>query len=213
MIRQPPTLMIDGPQGQLETIVLEPSGPVRGIALIAHPNPLHGGTNHNKVVQTLARCCVRQGYVAYCPNLRGVGASAGQHDYGIGETDDMLAVAAFARQQHGMHLPLVLGGFSFGSFVQSRAWPALQPQQIFLVGPATSRYAMPEVPAHTVIIHGEQDEVIPLQSVFEWARPQHLPVIVVPGVGHFFHGRLKQLQDLILNNWREATPGHTVVHA
>lgn len=203
MIRTPPTEMIAGPVGRLETIVLEPSQPVRGIALVAHPNPLHGGTHTNKVVQTVARCCVRQGYVAYCPNLRGVGASEGEHDYGIAEKDDMLAVAAHARARHGAHLPLVLAGFSFGSFVQARACSELRPQQLFLIGPATSKYALPEVPAHTVIIHGEEDEVIPLQSVFDWARPQQLPVIVVPGVGHFFHGRLKQLQDLVLNNWRE----------
>ena len=209
MIKQPPTEMISGPVGQLDTIVLSPTSAPRGIALVAHPNPLHGGTNGNKVVQTVARSCVRQGYIAYCPNLRGVGASDGQHDFGIAEKDDMLAVAAYARARHG-DLPLVLAGFSFGSFVQARAQSELNPQQLFLIGPATSKYAMPPVPAHTVIIHGEEDEVIPLQSVFDWARPQQLPVIVVPGVGHFFHGRLKQLQDLILRNWHEIRPQEDV---
>lgn len=207
MIKPPPTLMLPGPVGQLETIVLRPAGQVRGIALIAHPNPLHGGTHHNKVVQTVARTCVRQGYVAYCPNLRGVGASDGTHDYGRGEKDDMLAIARHAREQHG-DLPLLLAGFSFGSFVQAQVAAELKPRQLILIGPATSKYAMPAVPADTVVIHGEADEVIPLQSVFDWARPQHLSVIVVPGVGHFFHGRLKQLQDLILHNWHEHGARH-----
>lgn len=205
MIRPPPTEMIAGPVGRLETIVLHPPAAPRGIALVAHPNQLHGGTNGNKVVQTLARSCVRQGYVAYCPNLRGVGASDGEHDFGIAETDDMLAVAAHARACHG-DLPLVLAGFSFGSFVQAQVQAELQPQQLFLIGPATSKYELPPVPAHSIIIHGEEDEVIPLQSVFDWARPQELAVIVVPGVGHFFHGRLKQLQELILRNWHEDRP-------
>lgn len=203
MIKAPPITWISGPVGLLETIVLEPAEPIRGIAIVAHPNPLHGGTNTNKVVQTLAKASLKKGYVVYCPNLRGVGQSEGEHDHGHAEVEDILAVVAHARQVHG-YLPLVLAGFSFGSFVQSQAQALLQPQQLFLIGPATSKYAMPNVPANTVIIHGEEDEVIPLQSVFDWARPQQLAVIVVPGVGHFFHGRLTQLQSLILANWREA---------
>lgn len=203
MIKAPPISWINGPVGRLETIVLFPTTPVRGIAVIAHPNPLHGGTNTNKVVQTIAKACLKKGYVAYCPNLRGVGQSEGEHNFGIAEKDDLIAVVQYAQQQHG-HLPLVLAGFSFGSFVQAQAQAELHPEQLFLVGPATSKYAMPNVPENTVIIHGEEDEVIPLQSVFDWARPQQLPVIVVPGVGHFFHGRLPQLQYLILANWREA---------
>lgn len=202
MIKTPTIEMLAGPAGQLETIVLLPPAQPRGIALVAHPNPLHGGTNTNKVVQTVARACVKQGYIAYCPNLRGVGASEGEHDFGMAEKDDMLAVAAHARRHHG-NLPLVLAGFSFGSFVQARVQAELAPQQLFLIGPATSKYELPPVPPNTVVIHGEEDEVIPLQSVFDWARPQQLPVIVVPGVGHFFHGRLLQLQNLILRNWQE----------
>ncbi len=203
MIKVPPITWISGPVGLLETIVLEPAEPARGIAIVAHPNPLHGGTNTNKVVQTLAKASLKKGYVVYCPNLRGVGQSEGEHDYGHAEVEDIFAVVAHARQVHG-DLPLVLAGFSFGSFVQAQAQALLHPQQLFLIGPATSKYAMPTVPANTVIIHGEEDEVIPLQSVFDWARPQQLPVIVVPGVGHFFHGRLTQLQSLVLANWREA---------
>lgn len=203
MIKAPPITWIAGPVGLLETIVLEPAETVRGIAIVAHPNPLHGGTNTNKVVQTLAKASLKKGYVVYCPNLRGVGQSEGEHDHGHAEVEDVLAIVAHARQVHG-DLPLVLAGFSFGSFVQSQAQALLHPQQLFLIGPATSKYALPTVPANTVIIHGEEDEVIPLQSVFDWARPQQLPVIVVPGVGHFFHGRLTQLQSLVLANWREA---------
>ena len=201
MIKLPPSEDIAGPVGRLETLVLSPEAEPTAIALVAHPNPLHGGTHLNKVVQTLAKAFVKQGCVAYCPNLRGVGQSEGVHDYGIGETEDMLAVAAHARARHG-DLPLVLAGFSFGSFVQSRAQVLLQPRQLYLIGPATSKYEYGDVPADTIIIHGEEDDVAPLAAVFDWARPRQLAVIVIPGVGHFFHGRLPQLQQWVLATWR-----------
>ena len=200
------TLFIDGPVGKLDTLVLtSASQPVRGIALIAHPNPTQGGTNTNKVVQTLAKAFARKGYVALCPNLRGVGNSEGAFDAGIGETDDMAAVLAYARATYG-HLPLILSGFSFGTFVQANLAQRLQQQGeeiygMLLAGPAVKRFALPEVPAHTLIIHGEEDEVIPLADVLDWARPQKLAVVVLPGVSHFFHGHLGQLTEWVNLKW------------
>jgi len=196
---------IAGPVGALDTLVLEQAtdGAPIGIALVAHPNPTQGGTNTNKVVHTIAKVLSRLGYVAYCPNLRGVGKSEGEHDNGRGEVDDMAAVLAHAQAAHGA-LPVVLAGFSFGTFVQSQLGERLVAQhgahavqRMILVGPATSRWALPHVPASTLVVHGEEDEVVPLATVFDWARPQSLPVVVVPGSGHFFHGKLTLLADII----------------
>jgi hypothetical protein len=188
----------DGPTGTLEALRLLPAdGAPRGLALIAHPNPTQGGSNTNKVVHTLAKTAARCGYVAYCPNLRGVGQSAGVHDHGRGEVDDMAAVLAQAQALHGS-LPVLLGGFSFGCFVQAQLAARLETQpRLVLVGPACGKFPLPEVPADTLVIHGETDEVIPLAAVLDWARPQALPVTVCPGVGHFFHGRLTQLAELV----------------
>ena len=191
---------IAGPQGRLETIVLPAVGETRGIAVIAHPNPTQGGTNTNKVVQMLAKIASRQGYVAYCPNLRGVGNSAGVHDRGIGEVEDVLAVLAFARARHG-DLPLLLGGFSFGTFVMAQVCQQVQAEKIILCGPAVGRFPLPAVPAHALVVHGEEDEVIPLVHVLNWARPQALPVVVFPGCSHFFHGRLTHLQQVVERLW------------
>ncbi|MDL5031386.1 alpha/beta fold hydrolase [Pelomonas sp. APW6] len=197
-------LLIDGPAGTLECAVdqlLDLQAP-RGTAVICHPNPTQGGTMDNKVVQTLARAFVQLGYQVVRFNFRGIGQSAGAWDEGRGEVDDALAVIAHFRQDG---LPLVLGGFSFGGYVASRA--ALQltgdaaPERLVLVGPATSRFDMAPVPADALVIHGEVDDVVPLSSVLDWARPQHLPVIVVPGVGHFFHGQLTLLKNLVLRSW------------
>ena len=197
-------LLIDGPAGTLECAVdqlLDLQAP-RGTAVICHPNPTQGGTMDNKVVQTLARAFVQLGYQVVRFNFRGIGQSAGVWDEGRGEVDDALAVIAHFRQTG---LPLVLGGFSFGGYVASRA--ALQltgdaaPERLVLVGPATSRFDMAPVPADALVIHGEIDDVVPLSSVLDWARPQHLPVVVVPGVGHFFHGQLTLLKNLVLRSW------------
>ncbi|MGQ5523243.1 alpha/beta hydrolase [Chitinimonas sp. PSY-7] len=192
---------IAGPAGQLETQVLGSAldGPPVGIALVAHPNPLQGGTNTNKVVHTLAKLLSRRGYVAYCPNLRGVGKSEGEHDFGCAEVDDMAAVLAAVRAEHGT-LPLILAGFSFGTYVQSQLaarLPEGELDQLLLIGPATSKWTFPDVPANTIVVHGEQDEVAPLTAVFDWARPQSLPITVLPGAGHFFHGKLTQLAEIV----------------
>lgn len=190
--------MISGPVGPLDTMVIDAVGPSVGIAVICHPNPLQGGSNTNKVVQTMAKALSQRGYMCFCPNLRGVGQSAGQHDYGAGEVEDVLAVIEYARD-HAPNVPLILAGFSFGGFVAARVREHIEASQLLLVGVAVGKYALPTpcVPDDTLVIHGEEDDVIPLASVFEWARPQSLPVIVLPGTGHFFHGRLVQINRLI----------------
>jgi alpha/beta superfamily hydrolase len=194
-------LDIAGPAGRLDTLMLESAldGPARGVALVAHPNPTQGGTNTNKVVHTLAKLLSRRGYVVYCPNLRGVGKSEGVHDHGGAEVDDMAAVLAHARASNGV-LPLVLAGFSFGTFVQAQLAERLaegELHQLLLVGPAAGRWPLPNVPNGTIVVHGEEDEVVPLQAVFDWARPQALPVTVIPGSGHFFHGMLPVLSEVV----------------
>jgi alpha/beta superfamily hydrolase len=194
-------MMIDGPAGKIETDLNDPGGARRGIALIAHPNPVQGGTKDNKVVTTLAKVFFALGYVAARPNFRGVGASAGAFDDGRGETEDLLAVAGHLKQRYG-ELPIVLAGFSFGSFVQTRVGKRLKAERMVLVGPAVSRFPSETVPADTLVIHGEQDDVVPLAAVFDWARPQSLPVVVVPGGEHFFHGRLNLLADIIIRYFR-----------
>lgn len=202
-------LLIDGPAGALETVVNDPgasgaediSESRRGLALIAHPHPLFGGTLDNKVVQTLAKTFLAQGYVAVRVNFRGVGASQGAHDEGIGETEDWLVVAHAMRARYGA-LPLLLAGFSFGAYVQSRLAKRLSelgtpPARLVLVAPPVGRFNLEEVPEDTLVIHGEEDDVVPLPEVLAWARPQRLPVVVLPGAGHFFHGSLVALQHII----------------
>jgi len=191
--------LIPGPAGPLEVAIdLPPEGttPV-GTALICHPNPTQGGTLDNKVVQTLARAFIHLGWRAVRFNFRGIGKSAGGWDEGRGEVDDALAVLDAVRVPGEA---LILSGFSFGGYVASRAAQRLaEPaQRLVLVGPATSRFDTAPVPADTVVIHGEVDDVVPLSAVLDWARPQSLPVTVVPGVGHFFHGQLPLLKSLVV---------------
>ena len=190
-------VLVAGPAGAIETDLNDPGPHRRGIALIAHPNPVQGGTKDNKVVTTLAKAFYNLSYVAARPNFRGVGASAGAHDAGLGETEDLLAVAACLLERFG-DLPFVLAGFSFGSFVQTRVAKRLPAERIVLVGPAVNRFPAETVPVDTLVIHGEYDEVVPLQDVFDWARPQELPVVVVPGGEHFFHGRLNLLAQIVV---------------
>jgi uncharacterized protein len=193
-------LSIPGPAGALEIALNVPPAAPRGIALVAHPHPQQGGTLNNKVVQTLAKTFAALGYAATRFNFRGVAGSAGVFDGGVGETDDALAALAYAKQEFG-ELPVVLAGFSFGSFVQTRVAQTITAERMVLVGPAVGRFAVQTVPADTIVIHGEQDDVVPLADVLSWARPQQLPVIVFPGCGHFFHGRLLQLQSVIAGMW------------
>ncbi|MFC7419327.1 alpha/beta hydrolase [Iodobacter arcticus] len=197
---------INGPVGTLECLRLSSALETTvGIVLVAHPNPTEGGTFSNKIVHTLAKTLSRLGYVAYCPNLRGVGNSAGAFENGVGEVDDMAAILAFARSEHPALSRLTLAGFSFGTFVQSQLCQRLGSDAVeglILIGPAVSRHNFPEVPVgKTLLIHGEEDEVISLDTVLNWARPQSLPVVVFPGVGHYFHGKLTQLGDWVNKEW------------
>ena len=196
-------VLVDGPAGAIEVDLNDPGAARRGFALIAHPNPLQGGTKDNKVVTTLAKAFFNLGYVAARPNFRGVGATAGTHDLGDGETEDLIVVAKYLRGRYGK-LPLVLAGFSFGSFVQTRVVKAVTAERMVLVGPAVSRFPAEPVPADTLVVHGENDDVVPLRDVFDWARPQHLPIVVVPGGEHFFHGRLNLLAQIVVRYCRSA---------
>ena len=190
--------VIAGPAGALECAIDLPAGALRGTAVLCHPHPLHGGTMDNKVVQTLARAFVALGYRAVRFNFRGVGGSGGAWDEGRGEVDDVLAAVAALREPSQ---PLVLGGFSFGAAMAAHASTRVQAERLVLVGPAVVNFAPPPVSQHSLVIHGESDEVVPLSAVLDWARPQVLPVTVVPGVGHFFHGQLGLLKQLILGAW------------
>ena len=201
MTRGEQRLSITGPSGALELSLNLPEQAPRGIALVAHPHPLQGGTMDNKVVQTLAKTFAGLGYISVRFNFRGVAGSAGVFDDGAGETDDALAALAHARSAHG-DLPVVLAGFSFGTFVQTRVAQQLTPERMVLIAPAVARFTTSPVPADTIVIHGEEDDVVALADVFAWARPQQLPIVVFPGCGHFFHGRLPQLTRVIAGMWR-----------
>jgi uncharacterized protein len=198
--------VIDGPAGALEVVVNAPEPPLAGVALIAHPLPTEGGTLDNKVVYTLAKTFFSLGYAAVRFNFRGVGKSAGAFDEGNGETDDALAALAHARQRFGDAQPVALAGFSFGSFVQTRVAHRIDAERIVLVAPAVNRFPTERVPPDTIVVHGEEDDVVPLADVLAWARPQELPIIVVPGCGHFFHGRLPQLQRIVAGQWHNKRP-------
>jgi uncharacterized protein len=193
---------IAGPAGRLEVALDEPDGEPRGVAVLCHPHPVHGGTMDNKVIQTLARAFGQVRYRAVRFNFRGVGGSQGRWDEGHGEIDDAMAVVAAFRTGS---LPLAIGGFSFGGYVAShiasKVAEAGAPARLVLVGPATSTFGVANAAPDTLVIHGEADEVVPLQSTLDWARPLQLPVVVLPGVGHYFHGQLTRLRDLVVQAW------------
>ena len=217
---------IPAPSGILHGVAHMPEGEPRAIAVVAHPLPTMGGTMENKVVTTLAKTFAELGFVALRFNFRGVGDSSGSYDEGNGEVDDALAIVHYAVQEFG-NLPLILSGFSFGGYVQARVAQQLHPHahKLVLIAPAVGRFApstmlitsdlagvvgqasrmasssirtgMPPVPRDTLLVHGEQDEVVPLADVLDWARPQHLPIVLVPEAEHFFHGRLPQLSEIV----------------
>jgi len=210
MKAQTETMLIDGPAGPIEIALDRPAEPqavagvAAGVAVIAHPHPLFGGTLHNKVVQTLARAHVQAGWVALRFNFRGVGRSAGVHDGGVAETDDLLEVV----RQLAPAGPLALAGFSFGGYVAVRAVARLADHRalssFISVGTAAGRFEVPplaqELHGRSLVLHGEQDDTVALAAVMDWARPQGLPVTVIPGAEHFFHGRLPLLKTLVLRH-------------
>lgn len=206
MNAQTARFQVQGAAGVIEALRDEPAPgvPTRGVAVIAHPHPLFGGTMDNKVVQTLARAFVQCGWTAVRFNFRGVGASQGVHNEGRGEAEDMLRVVSEVAPDGA----LALAGFSFGAFVASRAvaalWPERPLEKIVLVGTAAARFEVSLLPAdaheRTLVVHGELDDTVPLAAVMDWARPQSLPVTVVPGGGHFFHGQLPLLKSLVVRH-------------
>jgi alpha/beta superfamily hydrolase len=194
---------IAGPAGRIECAVDRPEAAPLGLVVVCHPHPQFGGTLDNKVVQTIARACLELGWASVRFNFRGVGASEGTWDDGRGEVDDALAVLATWRAKEDLAgKPFLLAGFSFGGYVAVAAAHRLgadaQPRRLILVGPSTEKQQVADVPADTLVIHGEVDDVVPLAATLAWARPQHLPVVVFPGVGHFFHGQLALLKKVIV---------------
>jgi len=199
--------MVAGPGGRIECAIDRPDAAPLGVAVVCHPHPQYGGTLDNKVVQTIARAFLQLGWASVRFNFRGIGASEGKWDEGRGEVDDALAVVAAARARIGFTgLPLALAGFSFGGFVAVAAAESLaaadKPRRLVLVAPSTQKQQVPAVPGDTIVIHGEGDDVVPLAATLDWAQPQSLPVIVLPGVGHFFHGQLALLKTVLVRELR-----------
>jgi alpha/beta superfamily hydrolase len=189
-----------GAAGKLEGVLHFPDAAPTAIVVVAHPLPTMGGTMDNKVVTTLTKAFVELGYATMRFNFRGVGASEGSYDEGNGESLDAIAAANFLRGEFP-NLPLLLAGFSFGAYVQARAAAELNPQQMILIAPAVGRFAMPNVPANTLLVHGDLDEVVSINDLLHWAQPQHLAVVVLAGASHFFHGRLVQLKQIVMQHF------------
>jgi alpha/beta superfamily hydrolase len=199
---------LTGTAGNLEGIVHLPDTSPRAIAVVAHPLPTAGGSMENKVAMTLAKTFAELDCVVFRFNFRGVGASEGEFTGGDGEEQDLLAVAHYAREQFGEDLPLILAGFSFGGYVAARAAQVLHPQHLILAAPAVGRFTaamptkkMPDVSPTTLVIHGENDELVPLAAALAWASPQHLPIVVLPQTDHYFHRRLGQLREIVLKHF------------
>jgi alpha/beta superfamily hydrolase len=206
MNAQTERLEVAGPAGRIQVLRDQPDGAPRGVAFICHPHPLFGGTMDNKVVQTLARAFVQSGWTAVRFNFRGVGASEGSYAEGTGEAEDLQALVG-ALAPDG---PIALAGFSFGAYVTAQAvqqlWGRREIRFVVLVGTAAARFTVPALPPDSheraLVLHGEQDETVPLTAALEWARPQSLPVTVLPGVEHFFHGQLPLLKNLVVRHLR-----------
>lgn len=204
---------IAGAAGAIEVAATHPLN-AHGVAVIAHPHPLFGGTMDNKVVTTLAKTFADAGIAAYRFNFRGVGETQGAHDEGRGETDDMLRVIEHARGEVA-HVPLYLAGFSFGGAVAVRASEGSEFRQLILAAPGFRRIsaqgmgAAPDpadpqlgspgrhTTANTMVVHGDLDDTVPLSDSIAWATPREVPVVVVPGGEHFFHRKLHVLRDVV----------------
>lgn len=202
--------MLVGPAGTIEVFVDVPAAAPRGLAVVAHPQPLLGGNAQHKLPAFLARTLVEAGFAVARPNFRGVGASGGVHDHGIGETDDLEVVAAGLRGAHP-GLPLALVGFSFGAFVQAclsarlaakgeTAWRSFHAGMPYGTVASGRDFATPKGLVDALVVHGEKDTSVPVERVYEWGRADSHPVVVVPGADHFFTGRLPVLRRLLLQH-------------
>jgi uncharacterized protein len=208
--------ILDGSAGPIDLLVEDPVGvEPKGIAWVGHPHPLFGGTRDNKVVQTIARALLALGYQVLRQNFRGVGKSGGAFDHGTGETTDAMQVLNWAKAKQP-NLPIVIAGFSFGSLVAANMVqilsqnndlklainPSTPIEQIILVGTAVTRWNVPPVPQTSLIVHGALDDVIPLVDVQKWASEHQLKLTVIEATGHFFHGQLNRLKNLIFEHWK-----------
>lgn len=202
-------LFIPGPAGKLEVVLGQSTAAPRGIAIIAHPHPLHGGTMENKVVQTIFSTLLALDFTAAKFNFRGVGLSEGQYDHGVGEADDAIAVAKSIYQHwnlEGTRLPLLLAGFSFGGAIQLQVAHTLNPNYLILVAPSVANFQAPTVPEtteHALIIQGDKDDIVLPETILDWATPTSQPIIFIPGAEHFFHGKLMILKAIITQAFRK----------
>ncbi|MCB6185020.1 alpha/beta fold hydrolase [Leeia sp. TBRC 13508] len=206
------TILVSGPVGQIEVFCDFPLAASQGIVLIAHPQPLMGGSAAHKIPHLLAKLFQQLGYSVFRPNFRGVGHTAGTHDHGEGETDDLEIVTDWLLSQYP-NQALILVGFSFGAYVQTKLAERLAQRNIpltglFLLGTPSGTveskrvYHTPLVSKEAVVIHGETDEIAPLTNLLDWIRPQGIPVILIPGANHFFSGKLIELQNVIKQKMR-----------
>lgn len=190
-------LRVPGPCGPIETVITDPADLRRGIALIAHPHPLHGGSLDNKVTTTIARALSQRGLICVRPNFRGVGASAGEYAHGRGEAEDMCAVHRFIKARFDA-LPLLLAGFSFGAYVQAQIARDVGAQQLILVAPALNLFSFDALAVPARVIHGARDELVPPALVEAWSRAHAIPCELIPGADHYFHRHLNRLSEAVV---------------
>jgi alpha/beta superfamily hydrolase len=199
------TQSIAGPAGALQILEEVPAEIPAAVAVICHPHPLHGGSLNNKVVHQLAKTFTELGAASIRFNFRGIGESEGEYDEGRGELQDLLAVAAWA-QARWPELPLWLGGFSFGGFIALQAAQKLAPQRLVTVAPAVNYFADRVLDLSGIswlLIQGDADDIVPAELVTGWAgslefQPQ---LVLLKGAGHFFHGRLNELKQTIVDSF------------
>lgn len=192
---------IPGPEGILEAVVSKPSDIIKPyIGIVCHPHPLQGGTMNNKVVHTVVKSFLDNGMIAIRFNFRGVGKSAGHYANGIGEIDDVLAVINWAKQLWPMH-EVCLAGFSFGAYVSLRASLESPVKMLISIAPAVTHQNFDQLAPNApwVIIHGDADELIPVQAVMDWiAQSEAKPELIrIANASHFFHGKLIELREIL----------------
>jgi alpha/beta superfamily hydrolase len=194
---------VHGPVGKLQVLEEVPDREPAAVAVICHPHPLHGGALSNKVVHQLAKTFVELGAVGIRFNFRGVEQSEGHYDEGRGEVEDLIAMVEWATDRWP-GLPLWLGGFSFGGFIAVKGAHAVDPDWLVTVAPAVNYFPEVELPFVDVpwlLVHGEADDVVPFEHVEEWlvTLDRQPKLAVLPDVGHFFHGRLNDLKQVIIS--------------